>query len=168
MTPYKGQSKINRESERLLPEGKISVNLLSRFSGHKLLISFSNAASMKTLALDFLITFMLHGNVLAKIPFIHAQGRASRTMHIRFIKNEWFTGPWNFSIEFIMNVQITRRISLVNSHMKLLFPSVRVSFFIKIVLFFLPELPVRKYWILTGSGIKVRCLTKTIALANRR
>ena len=28
-----------------------------------------------------------------------------------------------------MNVQITRRISLVNSHMKLLFPSVRVSFF---------------------------------------
>ena len=112
------------------PRVKSALTFLSRFSGHKLLISFSNAASMKTLALDFLITFMLHGNVLAKIPFIHAQGRASRTIHSRFIKNEWFTGPWNFSIEFIMNVQITRRISLVNSHMKLLFPSVRVSFFL--------------------------------------
>ena len=76
----KGNHRINFESVRLRPENKMSVNLLNPVPGHKLSISFSNAASMKTHVLDFLTTFMLHGNVWEKTHFIRAQGRASRTI----------------------------------------------------------------------------------------
>ena len=82
------------------PRIKSALTFESRFSGHKLLISFSNAASMKTLALDFLITFMLHGNVLVKILFIHAQGRASRTILSRSTEN----GGENWSVKFLKRV----------------------------------------------------------------
>ena len=138
MTPYKGQSKINSESERLLPENKINVNLLSRFSGHKLLISFLNAVSMKTRVLDFLITFMPHGNVLAKILFIHAQGRASRTITSYLIKKGWFTGPWNFSRVYNECTNYTEDQSCKFSY-ETVISECPSKFFIKIVLFLIPE-----------------------------
>ena len=128
------------------------------------MISFSNAASMKTLALDFLITFMLHGNVLVKILFIHAQARASRTIMIRSTEK----GAENWSVKLLKRVYNECTNYTEDQSCKFSYETVIAECPSKFFLSNFELLLDRKLCILTRSDIKVQCLTKTIALANRK